>query len=67
MESDKASKIRRKSYLLGVNNEKRKRYQTKEYAKICTKPVGKVRKSQSREIKDILKGKSVSCQQSGLN
>ena len=67
MESNKASKIRRKSYLLGVNNEKRKRYQTEEYAKRCTKPVVKVRKSQSREIKDISKGKSVSCQESGLN
>ena len=67
MESDKASKIKRKSYLLGMNNEKRKRYQTEDYAKICTKPIGKVRKSQSREIKDISKGKSVSCQESGLN
>ena len=60
----KASKIRRKSYLLGMNNEKRKIYQTEEYAKRCTKPVEKVRKSQSREINDISKGKSVSCQES---
>ena len=67
MESGKASKIRRKSYLLGVNNEKRKRYQTEEYVKRCTKHVRKVRKSQSREIKDISKGNSVSCQESGLN
>ena len=65
MKSEKASKIRRKSYLVGMNNEKRKIYQTEEYAKICTKPVGKVRKSQSREIKDISKGKSVSCQEYG--
>ena len=65
MKSEKASKIRRKSYLLGMNNEKRKIYHTEEYAKRCTKLVGKVRKSQSREIKDISKGKSVSCQESG--
>ena len=46
---------------------KRERYKTEEYAKRCTKPVGKVRKLQSRKIKDISKGKSVSCQESGLN
>ena len=50
-----------------MNNDKRKRYHIEEYAKRCTKPVGKVRKSQSREIKDISKGKSVSYQESGLN
>ena len=47
--------------------KRKKRYQTEDYAKRCTKLVGKVRKSQSREIKDISKGKSVSCQESGLN
>ena len=65
MKSEKTSKIRRKSYFLGMNNEKRKKYQSKEYAKRCTELVGKVRKSQSGEIKDISKGKSVSCQESG--
>ena len=68
MKSEKASRIRRRSYLLGMKkNEKRKRYRTEEYAKRCSKPVGKVRKSQSREIKDISKGKSVNCQESGFN
>ena len=57
MKSEKSSKIRRKSYLLGLNNEKKERYHNEEYAKRCTKPVGKVRKSQSREIKDISNGK----------
>ena len=51
-----------------MNNEKRKIYQIEEYANICIKPVEKVRKSQSREIKDIsIKAKSISCQESGLN
>ena len=55
MKSEKASKIRKISYLLGVNNEERKRYSTEEYAERCTKPVEKVRESQAREIKDIPK------------
>ena len=51
-ESEKASKIRKRSYLLFVDNEKRKRYHNEEYVERCTKPDGKVRDLQSKEIKD---------------
>ena len=51
-ESEKASKLRKRSYLLCVDNEKRKRYHIEEYAEICTKPDGEVRNLKSREIKD---------------
>ena len=55
MKSEKASKIRKRSYLLNMDNEKRKRYHNEEYAERCTKPNGEVRDLKSREIKDALR------------
>ena len=52
MKSEKASKIRKKSYLLCVDNEKRKRYHNEEHAERCTKPDGEVSNLKSRKIKD---------------
>ena len=62
MRSEKASKIRKRIYLLCVDNEKRKRYHNEEYAERCTKPDGEVRDLQSRESRMHDEGKSVSCQ-----
>ena len=52
MKSEKASKIRKRSYLLCVDNEKRKIYHNEEYAERCTKPDWEVINLKSREIKD---------------
>ena len=52
MKSEKASKIREISYLLCVDNEKRKTYHNEEYAERCTKLDGEVRDLQSREIEE---------------
>ena len=38
MKSEKTSKIRKRSDILSVFNEKRKRYHIGEYEKRCTKP-----------------------------
>ena len=43
MKSEKASKIRKKSDIPSVVNEKRKRYHNGEYVKRCTKPDEEVR------------------------
>ena len=43
MKSEKASKIRKRSDILSMVNEKRKRYHNEEFEKRCTKLDEKVR------------------------
>ena len=52
MKSEKASRIRKRGHLLGMDNEKRKRHHNEKYAERCKKPDGKVGNLESREIKD---------------
>ena len=52
MKSEKTFGIRKRSYLLCVVKERRKRHHNEKYAKKMQKPDGKVGNLQSREIKD---------------
>ena len=62
IKSEKASKIRKISYLLCVGDEKRERYHNEEYADRFTNLIGMLETYYQEKSRMYQEGKSVSCQ-----
>ena len=63
MKSEKASRIRKRGHLLGMDNEKRKRHHNEKYAEICKKNLMRRLETYNQEKSRMhQEGKSVSCQ-----
>ena len=62
MKSEKASRIRKISYLLCVGKERRKRHHHEKYAKRCKHLMGRLETYNQEKSRMHQEGKSVSCQ-----
>ena len=62
MKSEKASGIRKRSYLLCVGKEKRKRHHNEKYAERCKNLMGRLKSYNQKKSRMDQEGKSVSCQ-----
>ena len=62
MKSEKASRIRKRCHLLGMDNEKRKRHHNEKYAKRCKNLMGRLETYNQEKSRMYQEGKSVSCQ-----
>ena len=62
MKSEKASRIRKRGHLLGMDNEKRKRHHNEKYAKRYKNLLGRLETYNQEKSRMHQEGKSVSCQ-----
>ena len=61
MKSDKASRIMKRGYLLGMDNEKRKRHNNEKYAERCENLIRRLKTYNQEKSRMHQEGKSVSC------
>ena len=62
MKSEKASRIRKRGHLPGMDNEKRKRHHNEKYAERCKNLMGRLETYNQEKSRIHQEGKSVSCQ-----
>ena len=62
MKSEKASRIRKRSYLLCVGKERRKRHHNEKYVERCKHLIGRLETYNQEKSRMHQEGKSVICQ-----
>ena len=62
MKIEKASRIRKRCHLLGMDNEKRKQFHNEKYAERCINLMERLETYNQEKSSMHQKGKSVSCQ-----